>query len=258
MTHPFLRRFAAGGLARWQLWGYASQHYHLVCFFTAYPEAIASRTPDAEVRRLLRDILEDEYMRPQSFARSHPALYRRFLRAVGFGEGEWNQVLLLPATRAFVQLHLDMTLRSWLEALGAVGPGHEWAIPLMFPHLVAGIEQSLLLDPAALEYFQLHITLDVEHGKALEESLLRWATTDQHQEEIRRGAQRSLDARAAFWSTLSEQLFEDLSPTPAVGWNKACVEVCPRDAHWTRREEDVLPLLDEARRASSFLDSALL
>ena len=151
-----------------------------------------------------------------------------------------------------------MTLRSWLEALGAVGPGHEWAIPLMFPHLVAGIEQSLLLDPAALEYFQLHITLDVEHGKALEESLLRWATTDQHQEEIRRGAERSLDARAAFWSTLSEQLFEDLSPTPAVGWNKACVEVCPRDAHWTRREEDVLPLLDEARRASSFLDSALL
>lgn len=154
---------------------------------------------------------------PQSFERSHPALYRRFLRAVGFGEGEWNQVLLLPATRAFVQLHLDMTLRSWLEALGAVGPGHEWAIPLMFPHLVAGIEQSQPLDPAALEYFQLHINLDVEHGKALEEGLRQWATTDQHQEEIRRGAQRSLDARAAFWSALSEQLFEDLSPTPAVG-----------------------------------------
>jgi pyrroloquinoline-quinone synthase len=127
VTHPFLRRFAAGGLTRWQIWGYASQHYHLVCFFTAYLEAIASRTPDAEVRRLLRDILEDEYMRPQSFERSHPALYRRFLRAVGFGAGEWDHVPLLPATRAFVQLHLDMTLRSWLEALGAVGPGHEWA-----------------------------------------------------------------------------------------------------------------------------------
>jgi hypothetical protein len=48
-------------------------------------------------------------------------------------------------------------------------------------------------------------------------SLLRWATTDQHQEEIRRGAHRSLDARAAFWSALAEQLFEDLSPTPTVG-----------------------------------------
>jgi TENA/THI-4/PQQC family len=76
VAHPFLRRFAEGGLARWQIWGYASQHYRLVGSFTAYLEAIAGRTPDPEVRRLLRDILEDEYMRPQAFERSHPALYR--------------------------------------------------------------------------------------------------------------------------------------------------------------------------------------
>ena len=215
VTHPFLRRFAAGELTRWQIWGYASQHYHLVCFFTAYLEAIAARTPDVEVRRLLREILEDEYMRPQGFERSHAALYRRFLRAVGFGEGDWDLVPLLPATRAFVQLHLDMTLRSWLEALGAVGPGHEWAIPLMFPHLVQGLERSLPLDPSALEYFHLHINLDVEHGKALEESLLRWATNEVNQEDIRRGARRSLEARAAFWSALEEQLFPNLSSATA-------------------------------------------
>ncbi len=128
---------------------------------------------------------------------------------MGFGEGEWKQVLLLPAPRAFVQLHLDMTLRSWLEALGAVGPGHEWAIPLMFPHLVRGLERSLQLDPAALEYFHLHINLDVEHGKALEESLLRWATTAENQGDVRRGAGRSLEARAALWGALGEQLFPD-------------------------------------------------
>ena len=44
LAHPFLRRFAEGGLARWQIWGYASQHYQLVGFFTAYLEAIAGRT----------------------------------------------------------------------------------------------------------------------------------------------------------------------------------------------------------------------
>lgn len=47
VTHPFLRRFAAGRLTRWQLWGYASQHYHLVCFFTAYLEAITGRIAGA-------------------------------------------------------------------------------------------------------------------------------------------------------------------------------------------------------------------
>ena len=104
---------------------------------------------------------------------------------------------LLPATRAFVQIHLDMTLKSWLEALGAVGPGHEWAIPLMFPHLLHGIERSLPLAPVVLEYFKLHINLDVEHGKVLQESLDRWATTEESQDNIRRGARRSLEARAA-------------------------------------------------------------
>lgn len=206
VNHPFLRRFAHGNLTRWQIWGYASQHYHLVCFFPAYLEAIANRTPDPHVRHLVRVVLEDEYMRPQSYERSHSALYRRFLRAVGFPEGEWDHVERLPATKAFVETHLDMTLRSWLETLGAVGPGHEWAIPLMFPHLVQGIEKSLSLGRTALEYFHLHIDKDVEHGRLLEESLLRWAASDEHQREIWRGVQRSLEARAAFWTALQDEL----------------------------------------------------
>jgi hypothetical protein len=136
-----------------------------VCFFTAYLEALTKRTPDQEIRRLVQEILEEEYMRPQQFERSHPALYRRFMRAVGFRDGEWDQVPALPATRAFIAMHLDMTWRSWLETLGAVGPGHEWAIPRMFPPLVLGIERSVALDPSALEYFRLHIDLDVAHGQ---------------------------------------------------------------------------------------------
>ncbi len=210
VSHPFLRRFAEGGLARWQIWGYASQHYQLVGSFTAYLEAIAARTPDPEIRRLLCDILDDEYMRPQAFERSHPALYRRFMRAVGFEEGAWDRVPVLPATRAFIATHLDMTFRSWLAALGAVGPGHEWAIPRMFPFLVQGIERSVAVPAEALEYFRLHIDLDVEHGRTLEAALLRWATTDAYQEELRRGARRSLDTRAAFWSALADQLFPNV------------------------------------------------
>jgi len=211
VTHPFLRRFAAGGLARWQIWGYASQHYRLVSFFTTYLEAVAARTPDARVREWLREILEDEYVKPQGFERSHPALYRQFLRTIGFEEGAWDGVEWLPATRAFVHTHMDLTLRSWLLGLGAVGPGHEWAIPLMFPSLVAGIERSLALDPTALEYFHLHINLDTEHGRVLEEIMLRWATTEEAQAEISQGARASLSARAAFWSGLAEHLFPELA-----------------------------------------------
>ena len=80
----------------------------------------------------------------------------------------------------------------------------------MVPPRVQGLERSLPLDPAALEYFHLHIGLDVEHGRVLEESLLRWATTAANQEEIRRGARRSLGARTAFWGALGEQPFPEL------------------------------------------------
>jgi pyrroloquinoline quinone (PQQ) biosynthesis protein C len=138
VTHPFLERFAHGGLAAWQLWGYASQHYRLVCSFTAYLEALTQRTPDKEIRRLV-----------------------------------------------------------------------EWAIPRMFAPLVQGIEQSVALDPDALEYFRLHIDLDVKHGQMLEQCLIRWTGSEAHRDEIRRGALRSLEARAAFWSSLAEQLFPD-------------------------------------------------
>jgi len=151
---------------------------------------------------------------------THPALYRRFMRAVGFRDGEWDQVPALPATRAFIAMHLDMTWRSWLETLGAVGPGHEWAIPRMFPPLVLGIERSVALDPSALEYFRLHIDLDVAHGQVLERCLIRWATSEVHRNEIRRGALRSLEARATFWSTLAEQLFADAGSERAARPNR--------------------------------------
>ena len=58
-----------------------------------------------------------------------------------------------------------------------------------------------------LEYFRLHIDLDVAHGQVLEMCLIRWATSEANRNEIRRGALRSLEARAAFWGTLAEQLF---------------------------------------------------
>ena len=110
------------------------------------------------------------------------------------------------------RLHLDASGHD-LPFLGGSArrgrAGHEWAIPRMFPYLVQGIERSVAVPLVALEYFRLHIDLDVEHGRALEAALLRWATTDANQEELRRGARRSLDARAAFWSALAEQLFPE-------------------------------------------------
>jgi pyrroloquinoline-quinone synthase len=137
-------------------------------------------------------------MRPQAFEHSHPALYRRFMRAVGFEEGAWDRVPVLPETRAFIVGHLDMTLRSWLEALGAVGPGHEWAIPRMFPISCGG-------SSGAWRFLRRRWSISASTSTSTWSMAGRWRrpcsggprpTADLA--ELRRGARRSLAARAAF------------------------------------------------------------
>ncbi|MBI1893373.1 MAG: iron-containing redox enzyme family protein [Candidatus Rokubacteria bacterium] len=211
LHHPFLKRFAAGGLSRLQLWAFGLQHYQLVRVFTSYLEAVVKSIREPEVRDWLHRILEDEYARPRTHDRSHAALYRRFLRALDLGENDWERAESVPGTRAFIEHHLELTaLRHPAVGLGAVGPGHEWAIPTMFAYLVDGLRKSGV-EEAAIEYFTLHVAQDVEHGALMRAALARHAQTEENQARIREGGLASLDARARFWDGLKRVVFEDLS-----------------------------------------------
>jgi len=210
LHHPFLRRFAQGGSQRLQLWAFGLQHYQLVRVFTSYLEALQKSIPEPHIRDWIQRILEDEYARPHTHDRSHPALYRRFLRTIGLSEADWEHAEALPETRAFIERHLELTsLRHPAVGLGAVGPGHEWAIPRMFAYLVDGLRKAGLGEEP-LEYFTLHMAQDLEHGRLLRAALARYADTPDDQARIREGAQTSLDARARFWDGLHRAVFEEL------------------------------------------------
>lgn len=212
LHHPFLRRFTAGALGRLQLWAFGLQHYQLVRVFTRYLEALVKSIPEPEVREWLCRVLEDEYARPYSHERSHPALYRRFLRALGLAAEDWERAEALPETRAFIERHLELTaLRQPTVGLGAVGPGHEWAIPTMFAYLVDGLRKSGLGEEP-LEYFTLHMAQDLEHARILRAVLARYAGIPENQARIREGALASLDARARFWQGLEREVFGTLAP----------------------------------------------
>lgn len=209
LRHPFLRRFAEGGLGRLQLWAFGLQHYQLVRIFTAYLEALLASVPDPPVRDWIHRVLEDEFARPDAYHRSHPALYRRFLRALGLEPRDWDGAAPLPETRAFLARHLELTsLRHYLVGLGAVGPGHEWSIPVMFGHLVEGLRRSGVPEEA-LGYFTLHITQDLEHARLLRAALARSAGDPGNQARILEGARASLEARARFWDALYRVVFEE-------------------------------------------------
>lgn len=211
LHHPFLRRFAQSKLERLQCWAFGLQHYQLVRMFTSYLEALRKSIPEPEVRDWIQRVLEDEYARPHTYERSHPALYRRFLRALGLTEEDWERAEALSETRAFIERHLELTaLRHPAVGLGAVGPGHEWAIPTMFAYLVDGLRKAGVGEEA-LEYFTLHVAQDLEHGKLMRAALARYADTAENQARIRDGALASLDARACFWEGLGRVVFEELS-----------------------------------------------
>ena len=198
VNHLFLQRLATGPFSRQDYRVFGENHYPLVCVFTSYLERLLMRAPDSGSKLWLAKVLVDEYGEG-SRGEDHATLYASFLRACG-GDAASRAAHRVPApAHAFIRRHLRMVSdEPFLVGLGAVGPGHEWAIPRMFDSVIPGLRRAGF-DPAEIHYFTLHVAQDVDHGAWLEEALARYGTTDEAREQIRHGALESLRARGRFW-----------------------------------------------------------
>lgn len=216
--HPFLKRFAEEPLSLEQVRTFGLQHYQLVKVFLTYMTNLQARIPDLEVKRLFRMVFDDEFgvvpHRPPAVAgqstifRSHPALYRNFLRALDLPDEAWGRVRLLPETAHYIEKHLEITREhDILVGLGAIGPGHEFSIPIMFGYLVAGLRRNTALEEAEFDYFTLHIVEDQDHAKVFNEVIGRLCPAVEDWEKIRKGVLLSLALRKNFWDGLYRALF---------------------------------------------------
>jgi len=198
VNHLFLNRIATGMFSKEDYRVFAENHYPLVCVFCSYLERLLVRAPDSEAKLWLAKVLVDEYGEG-SEGHDHATLYGNFLDASG-GDTKSRHKLRVPApAAAFIAEHRRVTaVEPFLVGLGAVGPGHEWAIPKMFDSVIPGLRRTGY-DEEEIHYFTLHIGQDEDHGLWLEEALARYASTEQAQLEIRRGALLSLEARRVFW-----------------------------------------------------------
>jgi hypothetical protein len=75
----------------------------------------------------------------------------------------------------------------------------------MFDQIVRGLKRCGLRS-RDISYFELHQEQDQDHGAWLEEALVLYATTEQAQEQIYRGAMLSLRARAKLWSGMQDKI----------------------------------------------------
>jgi diaminobutyrate-2-oxoglutarate transaminase/pyrroloquinoline-quinone synthase len=205
MGHPFLRRFSREALRPAQLQAFGLQHYQLVRVFTTYMTHLIARMPDWTAA--LRPVLDDEFGQYTIF-RSHVHLYRTFLKALGLKDEDWGRADLAPQTKAFIDAHLQLTREGdILMALGAIGPGHESSIPVMFPFLLEGLRRNSCLSERELEYFTMHIKEDKEHAVAFNTLIQREARGPQALERVAAGAAYSLDLRHKFWDGLEHVVF---------------------------------------------------
>ncbi len=205
VNHPLLMRLKHVPFTRADYRIFGLQHYSLVGTFTTYLELLLVKAPSSDQKTWLAKVLVDEYGEGSN-GEDHAALYRSFLRATGSPEGEEYETRLHRHVTGFVGEHLRICRdEPFLVGLGAVGPGHEWAIPRMFPPIIRGLERAGFA-PEEMRYFTLHVLQDEDHGAWLEEALRTTATTAEAQAQIRRGTLLSLAARGRFWSAVQDMI----------------------------------------------------
>ncbi len=209
LNHSYLRKFEAGKVDKKAIKLFAEQYYCFSRHFSRYLAALVAITPDEASRAPLIKNLHEEYggrqeeNRDMDAERTHPAIFRMFLRSVGIDTAQenLNAIKPLPETKLFVDKYLNIRFLNYIEAFGGMGPGTEYIVPKMYTYIREGCRKAGLSEDDVL-FFSAHIELDVEHAEGIKDSLLPFAQTEDHQEILRFGALDVLDARTVLWDGL--------------------------------------------------------
>jgi pyrroloquinoline quinone (PQQ) biosynthesis protein C len=214
VNHLFLQRIATAPFSREDYRVFGENHFPLVCVFTSYLERLLLRAPGSESKMWLAKVLVDEYGEG-SRGEDHATLYAHFLRATGSCLPDEPERRVPAAAAEFIRRHQELVAKEpFLVGLGAVGPGHEWAIPQMFASVIRGLERARFA-PEEIQYFTLHVEQDQDHGTWLEEALARFSESEEQKALIRRGALASLDARGRFWTGVQQAIVRFRQPRSA-------------------------------------------
>ena len=206
MTHRFWSRFEKGefttdGLKRFSL------HYYLHVLQTRlYDAMVLARTPSEAIQAALASILWDEYGRGDPEG-THPAQFRKFLRALDLRERDWSSITPLPEFEAYRDVHLRLCQDYDIRVgLGVVGLAMEYPIPFLYEKLVRGFRHHGISDDA-LEFFLEHMPTDEIHSCLMEAAMRPELESPEHQALVREGVRRSLDARYLLMEGLERVAF---------------------------------------------------
>lgn len=168
LKHPFYKTWEEGKLTLDSLKGYAKQYYHYVKAFPTFLSAVHSNCPDLVTRQKILENLAEEERRDKP----HPELWIRFGEVLGVEREEMINTPPLPETINLVETFREITHnRSFVEGQ-AILYAYESQVPEVSKTKIKGLKKHYnITDSRGLEFFTLHIDVDVEHAKIGKEIL---------------------------------------------------------------------------------------
>jgi len=205
---PFVKRLSApGGVSRAQAARFAVLYYPHIFRTRLYQANALGISPDERIQFVLAQILHDEYGNGD-FSRTHPAVYRKFLKACEIPEAQWSIEPAFPELVMYVDTMMRLTQSGdWLAAAAAVGIASEWPIPRLYGDFLNGLRTVPGLKEDDLELFVSHIGIDEEHSRLMREALMPQAANSEGRARIRAGVKTNLDARNVMLGGLHREVF---------------------------------------------------
>lgn len=213
--HPGFRHeiwdwFAHHELSLEDLQLFAELYYPHVQRFRHYLAGALTVAPSEELQTALAEIMADEYgihLAGHEPEKSHPELFRDFMRSLGITEQEWDSFEPIEGIRRFRAMHFALfTEATQVEAIGAVVFGMENSTPHRHSHVVQGIKRYSERSGAVVDdtFFAAHVEIDEHHSELLFRTAMPILLSDT--DAIVRGAKWSFDARKVMLDDILKQL----------------------------------------------------
>ncbi|CAN5763810.1 N/A [soil metagenome] len=161
LKHPFYTKWAAGTLPKEALQEYTRQYFAFESAFPRFLSAMHSREERREVRQGILVNLWDE----EQGEENHAELWLRFAEGVGVSRADVESAPRNEATQRLVDLYAEITSSEPVVAGMTAMYAYERQVPEVAPSKIEGLKTHYgITDGPALQFFQVHGELDIEHS----------------------------------------------------------------------------------------------
>jgi len=197
LKHPFYTKWAAGTLPREALQEYTRQYFAFESAFPRFLSAMHSREERGDVRQGILDNLWDE----EHGEENHAELWLRFAEGVGVSRDDVQNAPRNEATQRLVDLYAEITSSEPVVAGMTAMYAYERQVPEVAPSKIDGLKTHYgITEGPALEFFQVHGELDIEHSGT--ERALIAGVAEGNEAAVESAAARVLDAWNDFLSAV--------------------------------------------------------